>query len=119
MRPEERDAAYLWDMRESAKAIESFVAGREFEEFLSEPLLQPAVLRQLTIIGEAAARVSPDLRQQTDHLPWRAAIGLRNLIVHAYNRIVPSAIWKIATVDVPELRRHLDALIPPLPDDQS
>ena len=35
MRPDERDAAYLWDMQEACRAIVSFVAGRTLESYLA------------------------------------------------------------------------------------
>jgi uncharacterized protein with HEPN domain len=33
MQAEEKDAAYLWDMLDAARAIRSFVAVRSFEDY--------------------------------------------------------------------------------------
>lgn len=43
-----------------------------------------AVLRELGVIGEAAANLSDDFKATHRTVPWRAIIGLRNQIVHEY-----------------------------------
>ena len=58
MRPDERDAAYIWDMLDSAKTLVTFVAGVSFHSYTRDRKLQLAVERALEIIGEAARRVS-------------------------------------------------------------
>jgi uncharacterized protein with HEPN domain len=45
MQPEERDAAYLWDMLDAARAIESFVAGVRVADYARNRQLQYAVER--------------------------------------------------------------------------
>jgi uncharacterized protein with HEPN domain len=55
MRPEDRDAAYLWDILEAARTIEEFTAGVTQDDYLRDRKLQLAVERALEIIGEAAA----------------------------------------------------------------
>lgn len=34
MQPEERDAAYLWDMLQAAKEVNEMTAGHDLEKFL-------------------------------------------------------------------------------------
>ena len=62
MQPESRDAAYLWDMLDAARAIQKFVMSRSFEDYGSDRMLRGAVGRHLEIIGEAANSVSRGLR---------------------------------------------------------
>ncbi len=62
MQPEERDAAYLWDMREAAKEVSSFVTGRRFIDFQKDNMLRRAVEREIEVIGEAARKVSSTFR---------------------------------------------------------
>ncbi|MCI0519830.1 MAG: DUF86 domain-containing protein [Chloroflexi bacterium] len=64
MPPDERDHAYLWDMREAARWIRAFLTGIVFTQYEADKKLQSAVERQLEIIGEAARRVSPDFQQE-------------------------------------------------------
>ncbi len=53
---------YLQDIIEAANTIEHFLKDVSKEEFLASELLRSAVLHKLTIIGEAAARISNDLK---------------------------------------------------------
>jgi uncharacterized protein with HEPN domain len=45
MRPEDRDAAYLWDILEAARTIEEFTAGVTQDDYLRDRKLQLAVER--------------------------------------------------------------------------
>jgi uncharacterized protein with HEPN domain len=43
--------AYLWDVREAADAIPSFMLGRSFTDYAEDLMFRSAVERQLAIIG--------------------------------------------------------------------
>ncbi len=47
-------------------------------------LLADAVTRAVEIVGEAATRVSAERRAALPDIPWRAAIGMRNILIHGY-----------------------------------
>jgi len=51
MPPDSRDASFLWDMLDAAKAVERFVSGRCFEEYVQDRMLRGAVERHVEIIG--------------------------------------------------------------------
>lgn len=53
MRPEERDLAYLWDMREAAREVVEFTADVSIERYAADKKLRRAVERAIEIIGEA------------------------------------------------------------------
>jgi uncharacterized protein with HEPN domain len=63
MQPNERDAAYLWDMLQAARRVQEFTANLSREAYIESVLIQSAVERQLEIIGEAARRVSEAFQQ--------------------------------------------------------
>ena len=46
--------------------------------------MQLALVHLVQIIGEAASRVSDDLRQRHPEIPWRQVVGMRNRVVHGY-----------------------------------
>ena len=82
---------------------------RDFNQFASDFIFVRALERDLMIIGEAVnklKRMNPSIKLQNEaHI-----IGLRNLIVHAYDAIEPTALWKIALVDLPLLKIEINAL---------
>lgn len=115
MRPEERDIAYLWDMREAAREVLEFLQGVSYARFASDKMLRYAVERQIHVIGEAARRVSSDFRERHPAIPWKSIIGQRNVLAHEYGEILVERIWRVAIERLPELVRLLDPLIPAPP----
>ena len=115
MRPDERDAAYIWDMLDSAKTLHAFVTGVSFYNYTQDKKLQLAVERALEIIGEAARRVSEVYRQAHPEIPWQGIITQRNVLAHEYGEIKQELIWKVATARIPDLISLLEKLIPSSP----
>lgn len=79
-----REILYLTDIVEAADYIATFIAGLGFEEFQESELVRSAVVQKLAIIGEAASRLSDDLRARNSHVPWPQIVAFRNVLVHAY-----------------------------------
>jgi uncharacterized protein with HEPN domain len=103
MEPEERDAALLLDLITAAREIESFLAGVESARFESDKLLRCEVERQLIVIGEAAKRLSDSFKASTPTVPWKAIVGLRNILAHEYGEILAERVWLVATRDLKSL----------------
>jgi len=112
---DERDAAYLWDMLETAQIVQRLVAGMTFERYCADRDKQLATERALEIIGEAARRVSEPFKQAHSDIPWSAIIGQRNVLAHDYVKIRQDRVWATLTEHVPKLVAALRPLIPPLP----
>jgi uncharacterized protein with HEPN domain len=119
MQPEERDAAYLWDMLDAAQAVQEFAAGKSLREFLDDRMLRSAVERQLEVIGEAAGKVSKSFREDHPELPWRRIIAQRNVLIHEYGEIDPKLVWKVVTENLPLLIEQIPKWLPPLPDEDA
>jgi len=114
------EALYLDDILDAADAIARFLHNVEKETFLGDELYQSAVLQKLTVIGEAAARLSEELRDRHAEVKWRGTIGLRNIAVHNYFGVSWDTIWDTATQDVPILREQIAAILAAeFPDEES
>jgi len=106
-----RDVQFLEDIREAAGAIERFVADSSGDSFSGNEILRSAVLHQLTVIGEAAARVTAEVRERHPEVPWADVVGFRNVVVRAYFALEWSIVWTTATEEVPELRRQIARIL--------
>jgi uncharacterized protein with HEPN domain len=65
-------------------------------------LFLPSCVR-LKIIGEAASKISAETRSAHAEIPWKAIIGMRNRLVHAYFDIDASIVWVAVTEELPTL----------------
>jgi uncharacterized protein with HEPN domain len=108
MRP---DRLYLLDIIEAADRIDIHLADRDREMFLADVTRQAAVLHELTVIGEAAARLSLPLRQAHPATPWAKIVSFRNVVVHEYFALSWEIVWDTATELVPELRFEVAAVL--------
>ena len=84
MRPEDRDAGYLWDMLEAAKNVVEFTTGIGADQYLQDRKLQLAVERALEIIGEAVRRLSQSFKEAHPEIPWQQIIAQRHVLAHEY-----------------------------------
>ena len=50
-------------------------------------MVHDAVCRNLEIIGEAARRFDDAFRLSHAEVPWRAMTDVRNILIHAYDRV--------------------------------
>jgi uncharacterized protein with HEPN domain len=101
MRPER---LYLQDMVEAADNIAYHIADHTRERFLGDRTVGAAVLHELTVIGEAAARLPETIRDRHPEVPWAKIVAFRNLVVHEYFGLDWPIVWDTATTLVPELR---------------
>jgi uncharacterized protein with HEPN domain len=112
MRPEERDAAYLWDMLSAAREVNDMLRGVSIEQFQANRMITRATERCIEIIGESARRVSKIAQQSHTKIPWRDIIGQRNILAHEYGQIDHELLYKTAIEDVPQLIAVLEQIVP-------
>jgi uncharacterized protein with HEPN domain len=113
---EERDAAYLWDMLQTARDILEFTRGVTFAEYSSNKMMKMSVERGFQILGDAARRMSEDLKAEHPEIPWGSVIKHRNVIVHDYADLSLERIWEVVQKDLPALARDLEQMISTEPD---
>lgn len=52
-----------------------------------------------------------DLKDNYPSIPWSNIIGMRNIIIHAYDRIDTSIIWKSIELRLPILKENLTKML--------
>jgi uncharacterized protein with HEPN domain len=90
-----RDKEAIFDIIESVNKILSYTAGITLTEFVANDEKQDAVLRRPLVIGEATKRLSLEFKQRYPEIPWRDIAGIRDIIVHDYNRVDIERIWNV------------------------
>jgi len=113
----DKDAAYLWDMLETARRLQRFAERNDQQDFGEGTMPRLALERLFEILGVAAMRVSEEVRAAHPAIPWQRIVGLRNVIAHEYDEIIFDRLWEVLTQDVPQLIRLLEPLIPPPPEE--
>ncbi len=101
---------YVDDMIAFAEKVLAYTAGLDQNAFVANALVYDATLRNLELIGEAAAHVPDDVRQAHPQVPWRMIIATRNRLIHAYLGIDNDTLWSIVETDVPALLPALRAV---------
>jgi uncharacterized protein with HEPN domain len=105
------NAVYLKHIADALVQIEAYLYEKSFEEFMSNRMLQDAVVRQLEIIGEATRNLSDDFRGRNRSIPWSQIIGMRNRIAHDYLNVDMEIVWDIISQDLPVLKGKIAELI--------
>ncbi|MHA1568300.1 MAG: HepT-like ribonuclease domain-containing protein, partial [Alphaproteobacteria bacterium] len=62
----------------------------------------------LEIVGEAARRISAELRAQHPHLPWKSMMGMRNVMIHEYDGVDLGVVWETVKKDLPDLVAEME-----------
>ena len=103
-----RDLVYIFHILEAVNKILAWTDEVRFEEFIEKDgLLQDAVIRQLSIAGEASQRVSEDIKKKYPEIPWYEIAGTRNRLIHEYAKIEVKIVWEIVKGDLPKFKLQL------------
>ena len=111
-----RDALYLADILRACDKIAIFIVGGH-HVFLSDEMIQDAVIRNLEIIGEASKNLSPHVRARAADQPWRQITGMRDKLIHHYFGVKLNLVWKTASEIVPPFRTVVAKLLSDLGDE--
>lgn len=110
MQPD-RDLAALEDMLTYARFGTEAVRGRTPADLEADLLFTLGVQRIVEIIGEAARRLSPKIRQQYPNVPWADIMGMRHWLAHGYDVVDHAMLWDTVSVDLPALVPVLERIV--------
>ena len=104
--------AFLWDVKESAQAIQAFTTGLDGIQYAGNALVQAAVERKFEIIGEALnqlAKTDPALAARIPDLPQ--IVAFRNQLIHGYATVNPVTVWGVIESSLPALLAKAQELL--------
>jgi uncharacterized protein with HEPN domain len=97
---------------QAARLVQEFARDEDFQAFSADAKSKAAVLHELLVIGEAVRRLSDEFRQAHPEIAWKAMIGMRNRLIHGYDVVDFTEVWKTVRVDIPPLLAFLTPLVP-------
>lgn len=102
---------FLYDIQVSIDSIEEYLGPeRDFQEYVSNKMLKRAVEREFEIIGEAMShlqKMDPGIDISSKEL----IIGMRNRVIHGYDKIDDTIIWGAIIKHLPILKSEVDKLL--------
>ena len=111
---DERVMKYLIDIDNSIAEIEGYFQNisKEFNSYRQNTMLKRAVESNLEIIGEAVNKV---LKRDEAYInkitEAKSIIGLRNLVIHAYDSVSDENIWAVLINHLPKLKSEIQDLM--------
>ena len=104
------DTTRVRHMLDAAREALSFVEGITRADLDADRKTALSLVKCIEIIGEAAARVSEDLREAHSEIPWAAIVGMRNRLIHGYFDIDLDRVWDTVTNNLPPLISDLERI---------
>ena len=105
------DQTSLKDMRSHACEAIALLDSRSLADLSDNRVLQLALTRLVEIIGEAAYRVTPEMKGRHSSIPWGEITGMRNRMIHGYDVLDISVLHNTITQDLPNLVASLDDIL--------
>lgn len=106
-----RDEVYLAHMRDFAMTAGEISHGKNRAQLDTDKILRYALLHVVTVLGEAASKVSSDFRVAHSDIPWVSIIGTRNRLIHGYDVVDLDMLWETIENDIPQLLLGLNAIL--------
>ena len=100
---------YVDDILSAIAKIEEYTKKGK-RTFFADDMMQDAVIRQISIIGEVAAKLPVSLKRKHQKIPWRKVIGMRNIVIHDYSETDRPTVWMVVERDLPILKKEVESM---------
>lgn len=101
---------YLFDIQTSIESIENYLGNkRDFNIYMSNKMLRRAVVREFEIIGEALNCIDK-IDNRIAISGKRQFIGMRNRVIHGYDKIDDEIVWGTIVRHLPILKAEVSKL---------
>lgn len=109
-----RIRAFLQHAVEAIHRVAEYTAGLDEAGFLSNAMVQDAVIRNIEVMGEAARNVErhhPEFAKSHPGIPWKDVYAMRNRVSHGYFSVDLEIVWQAIQRDIPALGEQLLRLL--------
>lgn len=102
---------YLADIVESIGKIEMYSKDSAFIDFGRDVMLIDAIVRNVSIIGEAVKNIPEEMKEKYPAIAWHEIIGMRNKVVHEYFSVDEDILWKTIKEDLPIVKKQIQEIL--------
>ena len=91
--------------------IETLLETTTEESFMNDLKDFNAICLEFIQIGEKVNLVPESVYEQYPDVPWHELYGLRNRIVHGYEKVKKSIVWATIVKDLPEIKKQIQKIL--------
>ncbi len=107
------DRIRIQHMIDAGREAMEFSSGRCRADLNTNRMLVLSLVKSVEILGEAASKVSEELRNDYPDLPWREMVTMRNRLIHGYFDINLDIVWQTVITELPSLVAALESIVNP------
>lgn len=108
----DKDKGNLLAIIDSCTKIQKFTDDIwDADDFFADEKTFDAVLMNFVIIGESVARLSENMKEEEDQIPWIKIKSFRNLVVYDYFGVDAEEVWQIIKNNLPNLKEELNLIL--------
>lgn len=102
---------YIEDIIDAMDKAELLLNDVTYEELVADFRINFAVFRDLEIVGEATKRLPDSIREQYPNIPWREMAGMRDRLIHNYDRVDYKIVWDTVKKRIPNVKPQISQIL--------
>lgn len=110
------DRVYIDNISQCIHRIETYTVDGH-EAFISNSMIQDAVIRNFEIIGESTKQLSQSFKDQYPEIQWRRIAGFRDVLIHDYMLVDLEEVWGIVENYLPDFKQQIQIIKSQLSED--
>jgi uncharacterized protein with HEPN domain len=108
----DKDLANLMAILDCCLRINKFLENIwDADAFYADQKTFDAVLMNFIVIGESVSRLTFELREQQQHIPWVKIKDFRNIVAHDYFGVDAEEVWQTLNDYLPVLEKEIKKLL--------
>ena len=113
-----KDRIALEKMTSYANELLSYVDGMDYDAFTNDRKTLSACAFIISQMGELVTVVSEEAQSEHTTIPWRNIKGMRNRIIHDYEKVDYLVLWKTIEESIPQLIEAVQTVLEKFPADE-